>query len=181
MLAACLLFLLSACGYHLGQGGQLSAYRTVSIPYVKGDWDGSFTSCLVKEVSQSGTLTYVYSGGALVLQVALVDFQEDNVGFRYDHHKKHDDQKKAIIPSETRITTVAEVSVIEAASGKVIQGPALVSAYVDFDHDYNTSPNGINIFSLGQLTDYDEAEDAAQRPLHVQLARKIVDYLNNNW
>jgi len=168
------------CGYHAGQGSHLSPYRTISIPYVKGDWDGTMTAELVKQVSQSGTLTYVHDHGSLVLNVQLIDMYDENVGFRYDR-SKHGEVKKAIIPSETRLFAVAEVSLTEAGTGRIILGPVRLSADTVFDHDYYTVRDGVNVFSLGQVTDYDEAEDAAQRPLHARLASKIVDFINNSW
>ncbi len=44
---------------------------------------------------------------------------------------------------------------------------------------YYSSRKGVNVFSLGQVTDIDEARDVAEYPLHRRLAQKIVDYINN--
>jgi len=73
------------------------------------------------------------------------------------------------------------VTVRETCSGSIVLGPAQLDASVDFDHDYYYSPDGINEFSLGQLTDYDVAYDTVQRPLNQALARKVVDYLTHSW
>lgn len=175
----CLLACLS-CGYHPGNGGTLTAYRTISVPYVQGDWNGELTASLVKEVSQSTNLLYERNGGAIILQVRLIDIDNENIGFQYFKNKRND-IKRSVVPNETRLFANVEVQVVEAASGCVLLGPVLISADVDFDHDYYTTRNRVNVFSLGQVTDIDEATDAATRPLNQRLARKIVDYLNNNW
>lgn len=152
----------------------------MTIPFVEGDLDGELTSALIRQVGQSGTFEYRREGGALLLKVEIIDTSDENIGFRYDRNKMGK-LKKRLIPDETRATIFAEVSVIETGSGTVLLGPVRLSADVEFDHDFYSSRNGINIFSLGQLTDFDEARSAAQRPLNQALAKKIVDYINNNW
>lgn len=180
-LAGLLLILLSSCGYQFGEGGFASQYQTISVPFVKGDWNGDLTTTLVESIAQSGSYTYRRCGGALILQVELMEFTDENVGFRHDRKKKREKLRKSIIPVETRIETTAEVKLVEAASGKVILGPVLITASVDFDHDYYSSRNGINTFSLGQLSDYDAAYDAMYHPLNVVLSRKIVDFVVDSW
>lgn len=182
MLIRCLLplFLLMGCGYHVGQDGVSASYPTITVPSIKGDSNGDLTSSVVKEISSSGCFEYRQAGAAAILQIALVDLDEDNIGFRYDRHK-HGNIRRTIIPTETRLTGTVEVTLIEACSGTPILGPAKLTASVDFDHDYYTSRNGVNIFSLGQLNDYDEAYDAAMSPLNAVLAQKIVDYICNSW
>ena len=175
-----LIFCLSGCGYHYGQGNPFTGYRTISVPYIQGDWNGELTADIVRELSQSTNLTYVRNGGALVLLAKVVDVQDDNIGFRYFRNKRNE-IKKSVVPDETRLTATAEITVLEAASGNTLAGPVYIAASVDFDHDYYTTRHGVNIFSLGQLTDIDEAQDAATRPLNRRLAQKIVDYLNNHW
>ena len=152
----------------------------MSIPFVEGDLDGELTAELIRQVAQSGAFEYRKEGGALLLQVDVIDTSDENIGFRYDQNKKGK-IKKRLISDETRTSILVEVSVKEVGTGTILLGPARLSANVEFDHDYYSSRNGVNIFSLGQLTDYDEAHNAARRPLHYALARKIVDYLNNNW
>lgn len=175
------LLLLCGCGYRTGAGNNLKAYRTISIPYVCGDWDGTLTAELVKALTDSGTLQYRRCGGALTLEVEIVDEDVENIGFRYDRTTRRAKLKHDIIPIETRLIAVAEVRVVEACSGTVLLGPAQIVAAVDFDHDFYKSRNGINVFSLGQVTDVDEARDAAHSPLNYKLARKIVDFVNNSW
>ncbi len=171
---------LASCGYHIGQGMIPNEYNTISVPYALGDEDGSLTTSLIREVEISGGLSYVNSGGELELVVKLLDLRDQNIGFRYDRDSR-DRLTDSIIPTETRLTAVAEVCVLDVCSGRQVVGPLILTSSVDFDHDYYSSRNGINIFSLGQLTDIDAARDAVRFPLNKALAKKIVEYINESW
>lgn len=175
-----LLLLLTSCGYKFQPGLIPSSYSTISVPFVKGDEDGSFTSTLIREIEQNGRLNYVDHCGDLELFIKLIDLREENIGFRYDRNRRNK-IINSIIPTETRIFIVAEVTLIEKYQCKSILGPIEVITSVEFDHDYYSSRNGINIFSLGQLTDLDEAREAVKTPLYKALARKIVEYINESW
>jgi hypothetical protein len=193
-----LLVLSTSCGYSLGQGDITAGYSTITIPYVDGDEYGEFTAELVKQISVSGPLRYDRCDGELTLIVSIIDYDYDNIGFRYDRKnvkkKKSEEQSissdeedkekkrsKSIIPCETRVEGIAEVSLIETASGRVILGPAKITASLDFDHEYYDSWNEINQTSLGQLTDYDAAVDGSFKPLFQILAHKISDYIYEAW
>lgn len=192
----------TSCGYRYGPDeGLPSRYSSISVPYIEGDIDGSFTTAVVKAIARSGTFEYRPQNGSLILYIAQVDEDTDNIGFRYDRKKPseltedidknnkdcHYDQKKLgkltkdIIPVEARIISLVEISVVEAASGNTVLGPVRISGSVDYDHDFYFSRNGVNIFSLGQLIDLEEAYDAVQKPLYDVLAQKIVDYINQSW
>lgn len=173
-------FLLSSCGYRMGQGELSSQYSTITVPYVEGDLDGTFTNALVKHLATAGGFEYQADCAALVLKVKLLELRDENIGFRYDRHR-NGRLRHNIIPTETRIIVSAEMCVFEAATGRTILGPAIIVASVDFDHDYYSSRGEVNVFSLGQLTDIDEAEDAVRRPLSQALAAKIVAYVNASW
>lgn len=171
---------LVSCQYQFGYGDLSQRYSTITVPYIEGDQKGELTTEVIKQLSLSGALRYVNCGGDLTLKIKLIEFRDENIGFRYDR-KKSGKLKKSIIPTETRISALAEVLVIEAGTGKTIQGPINISASVDFDHSYYSSQHGINIFSLGQLSDIDAAYDAVMHPLNQCLAEKIVDYIINSW
>lgn len=175
----CALFL-TGCGYQFGQGGIAEQYNSISVPIVQGDRDGVITASIIRKLTESGAYNYRNCDGALILYVKVVDVRDQNIGFRYDREKggKLDN---TIIPTETRLISVAEVWAVDRCSQCTVLGPVLIRACVDFDHDYYNSRDGINVFSLGQLSDYDEAYDAAQRPLSEALATKIVDYVNESW
>lgn len=174
------LLLLTGCGYKMGQGELPCKYRTVCVPFVAGDKTGEMTTLLVEEISKSSPFRYDSRSGELVLEVAIIDIFEENIGFRHDRNKRGK-IIDSIIPTETRITILAEVIARESCSGCVVLGPARINASVDFDHDYYYSRHAVNIFSLGQVTDIDEARDAVKAPLYRVLAEKIVDYLANSW
>lgn len=171
---------LQSCGYRFGLGEIPAKYHSISIPYVIEDKTGRLTAALIKEVCLSGAFEYKPSQGDITLRVEVVDISKLNVGFRYDRSKKGK-REHDLIPTETRITAIAEVSVTESCSGRTILGPVRISAYTEFDHDYYFGSDSINEFSLGQLTDYDAAYDSVQTPLNVALSKKIVDYVINSW
>lgn len=179
----CFFFLLlfSGCGYQFGSGNSLTTqYTTISVPYVQGDVNGAFTAAIAEEIARSGIFEYRAISGALELIIKDVRICEDNIGYRYDR-KRSGKLTNEVIPTEARLTVTAEVSVIESASQRILMGPVLLSASVDYDHDYYFSRNGVNIFSLGQLIDMDEAYSAALVPLRRVFAQKVVDYLTQGW
>ena len=194
------LLLSLSCGYQFGQGSLPTKYQTICIPYVEGDVSGELTAILIKQISRSGGFRYVRDNGDLILYVTLCDCSEENIGFCYDTKKNKDDKhgKKderrdsgdccknrdfnhSVIPIESRATILAEVTVVDSSSGCNVLGPAKLLASVDFDHDYYYSPDKINEFSLGQLTDVDAARDAVQTPLYTVLAEKITEYIIHSW
>lgn len=175
-----LLLVLSSCGYQFGQGNLSSQYQTIAIPYIKGDSDGSLTASVIKSFSAGSELSYVNCGADLLLQIEVMDIYDENIGFRYDR-KKEGKLTRSIIPTEARLTIEVEVTLIEESSQKVLRGPVRLQAFIEFDHDFYTTRDAVNAFSLGQLTDYDEAYDAAQKPLNQAIAKKIVDYVCQSW
>lgn len=177
-LAIILALLLSSCGYRVGISEALASYQTISIPYVKNDQDGRMTSILIKTMTSQTGLVYERCGGDLILLVDLLEFEHDNIGYRYDR-KKTGKLTHSIIPTETRLFVVAQVSLVEGSTGNCLAGPVKITADVDFDHTYEDTRDGINVFSLGQLTEYDEAYDAAFPPLYRRLSQKIADFLIN--
>jgi hypothetical protein len=171
---------LVSCGYRFGQGSIPDKYSTISIPYACGDIDGGLTGAVIKEVELNGGLQYVNCGGSIELCINLLDLRDQNIGFRYDRNKENQ-ITHCIVPTETRVTAIVEIKVIDKCSGKCVLGPVILSSSVDFDHDYYSSRNGVNVFSLGQLNDIDAARDAVRNPLNKALARKIVEYVNESW
>ncbi len=171
---------LTSCAYHFGHGELSSRYSTLSVPYAEGDEEGGFTAEVIKQLSTSGGFHYVPEGGDLTLKMKFIEFRDENIGFRYDR-KKRGHLKKVVIPTETRLTAVVEIEILETCTQKVIQGPIHLKASIDFDHDYYFSHHAVNIFSLGQLNDIDAAHDAAMHPLNRKLAAQVVEYMINSW
>jgi hypothetical protein len=169
-----------SCDYRWGRGHLSNQYSTITVPYAEGDPKGELTCAVIKELSKTGAFRYVSTDGDLILKIKMIESSDENIGFRYDR-KKTGELRKILIPTETRKSSTIEFEIVETSTQKMIRGPIRLAASVDFDHDYYSSRNGVNIFSLGQLTDIDGAEDAAIRPLNRKLAEKIVDYTNNSW
>lgn len=171
--------LATSCGWHLvAPQGQENRY-TVNIPYVYGDGDGSMTSHLVKEIEKQSSFRYVHDGGEITLKVELLDNKSENIGYRFDPDKLYDGKHKTI-PSETRRKILAQVTVIDTNSQKVLLGPSHILTSVEFDHQYYNLSHNINRFSLGQLTDVDTTYDVVDIPLYRALSRDIATYLENN-
>jgi hypothetical protein len=175
-----LLLVLTSCGYRLEENFSAEDSPVyVNIPYIDGDVDGRLTSALIKELSSSGK--YLYSpSGELQLIVTIDDYYDENIGFRYDRSRKGK-LKHYIIPTETRSYMMVEVELRSAFSEEAARAPVKILASMDYDHDYYIIRHGVNIFSLGQLTDVDTAEEAALVPLEKKMAEKIVDYVVYGW
>lgn len=171
---------LSSCGFKAGSGELIEEFETISVCFAEGDWQGSLTQTLINEIATRTSLTYVNGGGDLSLVVVLKGLDENNIGFRYDQNKKGK-RIDYIIPTETRLRVLADVTLVDQTRGAVLMGPILFEACYEFDHDFYSARNSVNIFSLGQLSDYDEALDAALKPLYQELSQKIVDYLLSAW
>jgi len=180
VLAALLLFTFSSCQYQFGHGELSRQYSTISVPYIEGDKEGDLTAEVIKRIGTSGSFRYESSGGDLILFVKVIDYKNEDIGYRYDR-KKHGQLKKVLIPTETRLNAQAEVMIKDACTGQIIRGPSVITAGIDFDHDFYFSRHEINVFSLGQLNDIDAAQDAVMQPLNRNLAAKIVDYVTNSW
>ncbi len=101
-----------------------------------------------------------------------MDIEDDNVGYRYDR-KKRGTLRKRLIPCETRVTVQAEV-VLEDRCGNIVLPKVIITANQDFDHDYYSSRNEINIFSLGQLSEVDAARDTVISPVNVLISKKLL-------
>lgn len=178
--AGLFLLLLVGCSYHAGSGPIVSNYATVSIPYAEGDRDGSFTSQLVERFCSASPLSYLSSGGNLLLKVNLKDSRVESVGFRYAINES-DERVKTIVSSEDRLSMLAEVSLIDSATCQTLLGPLYFTASVDYDFQPESSDVDLTQFSLGQVDFRGAARDAAHVPLYDQLAKKIVNYINAAW
>ena len=168
--------LLSSCGYKLNPLISANKVRTLSIPYVEGDIDGQLTATLIGEISTSGAYHYQDEGAEWILKARILDNTYENIGFRYDRSRKGR-LKHWLIPVERRKGVLIEVELLSACALQVVQGPCQLYASIEYDHDYYTIRDGVNVFSLCQLTDIDSAEDAAKIPLYQKLAEKVVSWL----
>jgi hypothetical protein len=170
---ALLLLCLAGCGYHAHH----SSIDTFSLCPVEGDERGYFSQELVRSLVKNSEIAYMNEGGELVLQVALEEPSGNNVGFRYERSRKGHIEDE-LVPSETRLALAAEITAsIYSEEGEAETYSIYLSADYTFDHNYNSAPDKVNTFSLGQLSDYDEAYDVAIRSLYKKLADKIADWV----
>lgn len=172
--------ILTSCGYTIQVGDKVDTKRGINVPFVVGDIDGQLTQEIVKELGSRGCVIRQDSNYNLILLVELLEIRDENIGFRYDRKKKGE-LTHSIIPVETRVFAEAKVSVEDLSTGCTILGPVLIEAWYDYDNDYYYSQNGVNVFSLGELSDYETAREAAKKPLYKVLARKLADYLLVSW
>lgn len=180
LLIALLLF--SSCGYRYSPKESSESDLTISVPYISGDPDALLNNELIYQLSASGEFSPVQSDGDLILQVVLVSDTHERIGFRYDRDNPSGSLEKNLLGVEGCRIVIAEVSLIERGSGKVILGPSEVRASVDYDYTDPGSPRDLLFaktqpimpFSLGQLDSQEGAHDDAARPLFRQLSQKIV-------
>ncbi len=182
-----LFLFLSGCGYvWQNRSGDYS----VSVPYVAGDSDGSLTAELVRALALSEVIHVTQSEAPYQLQARLIENNQEVIGYRRDRQQIGSKNQKNLLAVEARKTVVLEASVYEQASRSRIAGPFSVEASVDFDYVDGDSTQDLTFidshgnnqvvlpFSLGQLESMDAAAEAARRPLHEELAKKLVDALN---
>lgn len=171
---------LSSCGYRYGESSLSSSYQTISIPFVSGDPDGELTAAIVRQLTGVLSLQYRQDCGQLQLNVAIVNFDDENIGYRYSYKKSHK-RSHTIVPVESRMHMTVEVTLVDTTSQCVLYEPVRLKAYIDIDHDYNYSTwkRGVTQFSLGQLTDADAAFEASRAALNQEIAVKISMYLNS--
>jgi len=176
--------ILGSCGY---QFRDTAERPTVSVPFVQGDYEGQLTNELVKQVVASGAYEYTASGGEYVLQAKVVGDHSDRIGYQYDRKEFSGKRLGNLQANENRRTISVEVSLLDSASGTVVSGPVVVSAFSDYDYvDINsirdlafTPPGGfpesVLNFSIGQLDSIEGAQDDAILSAYRQLAQKIVE------
>ncbi len=183
-----LVFALLGCGYHVDDRDD---GPTLSVPYFKGDKDGTLTDAVIKGLVSSGEFNYATGGGALVLEGKVISDTSHHIGYQYDRHPVSGERIHRLIPNEGRRTITVELTLVDSQTQKVVHGPIKVSAssdydFVDSDSLQDTSfinPAGartsVLFFSLGQLDSVDGAKKSAATPIHARLARKIVEGLAN--
>lgn len=184
-------FFLTSCGYHWEDSDQLSShYKTVSIPYLKGDEEGLLTDELVKAIGLSSQFTYAKEG-ELILEGKIVSDQNSNIGWEYDSDPTTGARINRLVPNEGRRELTVRFSLVAARTGKVVYGPIDVSAHVDYDFVNSDSlldtsfltPTGgrqsVLFFSLGQLDSMQGAQSSAREPLYQKIATKIVRGIEN--
>lgn len=168
-----ILLVLTSCGYQFDNISHDSR-KTICVPYALGDHQGDLTTQVIHLLASSGKFLPVSSGGRYQLNIYLLNSRNENVGFRYDVNQDGA-LTNTLVPQETRTSLLVEIDLYDRFYDCTVIGPAKVSASTVYDHEWYSSPNAINVFSLGQVNDYSDARDGALFPLNQKLAQKIVD------
>jgi hypothetical protein len=163
---------------------------TLSVPFVAGDEDGTFTAAIIDSLSKSG-LVRVGSQGDYELRVSIVGEEEEKIGFRVDPQKIKGQVRQTLLPIEGRRSMTVEAALYTGE--KVAYGPYRLTAGAEYDFVDGDSIQDLTFvnpagevvtvlpFSLGQLEPVESAKQAATHPLYRQLAKKIVDVVGSNW
>lgn len=180
--------LCAACGYHWTPESPLT---TLSIPFIKGDDDGTLTEALCYAFSRSGFVHVVSRQGEYQLQTAILNAANEKIGFRQDPQKVDGEVRNNLLAIEGRQTVSLEITLLRNA--EVVYGPYIITADADYDYvdgdsvqDLTfTAPNGSLVtvlpFSLGQLEPIEAAQEGARTPLYRKLAQKTVDAIRSAW
>ena len=168
--------LLSGCTHwHLSDS--TTQKKTIHIPYALGDSTGELTRRVIGEVTKQPGFT-VEDSGQYLLTIKLLDSKDQKVGYRFDPIDLEEGRKKIIL-NESRALALAEVTLKDTFSNKVILGPSYILGTADYDHQQNTIDKDTNDLSLGQLSDVETAQDVTYIPLYRDLAIKISLWLQN--
>ena len=182
----------SSCSYRWNGLNNDSNIPILSIPYIEGDEDGSFTSELVRTITSLGIAKVQKFNQTYTLKVLIQDTGTQTIGYRWDKQKVSGELKDNIVDCEARRSLKAEVSLIDPQNLKVLMGPFTVETTADYDyvdgdciHDLQfTNSYGIKTlvlpFSLGQLEPKESALEASTKPLSKKLSQKIADCLFTN-
>lgn len=172
---------LQSCGYRsTAETNALSSYQTMTVPYVEGDAEGQITQQVIATLTESGAWKYRTLEADLILKVKIIDTKIEDVGYnRYYFRSRR--PERWMVPNERLYSILAEVSVIEASTSKVLLGPVKRSARVKYDFDPEFDTTDLLPFSLGQFNFVENAQNIAKKPLNEKLAQNIVDYLLNSW
>jgi len=177
---------LAGCGYQTERGEKIA----ISVPYVVNDYEGALTEALARAISRTANFNYTQDEGDWILKAKVLRTNNDRIGYRYDRDDKSGKLRDNIIGTENRKEMSVEVSVISAATGKLIAGPQIIKADAEYDYvdpnslqdlsfiDPATGRRATSIaFSLGQLDSVGTAGEDATYPIFKKLAQKIVDGL----
>lgn len=178
-----LFLFLSGCGYHFENHsyGSLSSSqpKTISVPYITGDYEGRLTSQLIYTLSSMGKWRFVEDHGDFLLRVSILDQRSEEVG--YNRPFENGQFLKWLVPNENRLSLLVQVELIEQATQKIILGPKYISSSVLYDYDPDFNTQNFVRFSLAQYNFQEISARTARQPLEGRLAKAIVDYLNFGW
>lgn len=180
-------FCFAGCGYRWHPDFPDNQKPTLVIPYAIGDDDGILTSEVIRTLTASGIANVHSREGDYLLKIAILNTDNQTVGYRYDKQKVSGEIKKNIVACEGRRSLTAEVTLYKGSSDTIVEGPYKITADTDYDYVDGDSiqdlafinSEGVRTivlpFSLGQLESIESAQEAAGKPLYEKLAQKIAD------
>jgi hypothetical protein len=186
-----LLLLVTGCGYHWQ--GDHPHLPTITVPYAKGDEDGSLTGEIIETISTSGVAKVKNREADYRLQVEILDNQIDQIGYRRDPQKIKNKIKKNLLASENRRTLKIQATLFRGQTDEIAFGPYLLTADADYDYIDGDSFQDLTFinsdgilttvlpFSLGQLESIESAQEAATKPIFRKISKKIVDVISAEW
>lgn len=168
--------LVGGCHYHSCLDETAVSHKVLSIPYAKGDNDGSFTAILYAKMAKKGLFRLARSGGDLQLIVVLQPPTTETVGFRYETNPDGVLGQR-LVSSEEELRIEATMELVDLRTCMRIVGPLCVKEELRFDFAPDTSPQNDTTFSVGQLDFEPAAKDAAMEPLYNKLAQQIAELI----
>ncbi|MES2344352.1 MAG: hypothetical protein V4494_00225 [Chlamydiota bacterium] len=181
------LLLLAGCGYSFQEKENPLAGRTITVPYIEGDFEGKFTDELIRGLAASGAFRPLQKDGDLLLKVKVISIVNTKIGYRHHRDDTTGRIRKRLMPTEDRRIIKAEIMLIDQISGAVLIGPEMVIASAEYDYvdpdsirelgfiDAEGRPRVVLDFSLGQLDSIEGAQDDVNTPLFRLLSQKIID------
>lgn len=176
-IVSALLLLLTSCGYHFVTTTADEHAKTVTVPAIDGDKDGSLAMNVIHELTRGSNFRYTKHQSDYILQIEVLGHRLEDIGFRYDINTRGTATRN-LVPTESRENFLVEVTLVDRASNKPILGPTRILTKVDYDHDYYLNKGALNTFSLGQVNDIETTEDLLPIPLERNVARRIISFLN---
>ena len=185
------LLFLSACGYKVPQSTLYKEGKSIGIPYVKGDLDGSLTSLIIQSISRSTDLSYKEVAAEILLKAEIVKKEFSTIGYQYDIRESNEELINRLVPNEGSWLVELKVSLFDQELGKTIFGPYELQAtcdcdFVNFDNfrdlsfqDNSSQTQSVLQFSLGQLDARAGAKEAALQVVYTRLAEKVALGLQN--
>ena len=181
------------CGYQWERQFPEGNRPIISVPFVRGDEDGSLTAEIISRLESSGLAKVSTANGNYRLVLTILGNCKNQIGYRRDRQKIKSHIQKNLVSAELRKTMDVEVTLFHGTTEDIAFGPYKISAWSDYDYVDGDSyqdltfpgPKGEPIlvlpFSLGQLEDVESAELAAAKPLYRKLAQKIIDVISAEW
>lgn len=177
-----LCLILTSCGYHFESGEPIA----ISVPYVKGDFEGEMTDALAWAISNTSQFRYTHGEGNWTLKAKVIRTSNDRIGYQYETKPKEGKIVDVLTGIENRKTISLEVSVVNSATDALVWGPHIIKA--DATYDYVDSDSLVDLsftnqsgkretsidFSLGQLDSVGVAGEDAIYPIYKKLAQKVI-------